>query len=184
MIKNILIVDVETTGLNPDKDDLIEVGALLFNLEHKVVLQTWSTLLYCENNPVQHINNINPLWTHSLCLNNAFIASFQHLVDAADCIVAHNAQFDKGFLLHPEIIFACFIPVEKPWVCTRNDFPWPVNLTGRKLQDVCRAMGVPYINAHRSLADCQFLVDCFVKIPDLQERFNTIVKVLPIINRA
>jgi DNA polymerase III subunit epsilon len=175
MIKNILIVDTETTGLNPGKDKLIEIGALLFNLEHKTVLQTWSTLLPCDINPVQHINNIDPVWTRKFIITTRYIEAFGDMAYGSDLIVAHNAHFDRQFLIHPSAPLNTEIRTIlaiKRWACTRSDFLWPVPLSGRKLQNVCESMGVPYVNAHRALADCQFLADCFVKIPDLQERFN------------
>ena len=64
MIENILILDTETNGLDPSKGaQVIEIGALLFNIHHREVIQSLSTLLYCDNNPVQEINHIDVEWT-------------------------------------------------------------------------------------------------------------------------
>ena len=92
----------------------------------------------------------------------------------ADAYVAHNASFDKTF-------FATAIGSEdifwiKPWICTKNDFVWPVPLQRNRLQDVCAAMGVPYVEAHRALTDCQFIVDCFNRVPDLQLRIDAALR--------
>ena len=37
-IENILILDTETTGLDENKDEIIEVGCILFNVNSKSVL--------------------------------------------------------------------------------------------------------------------------------------------------
>lgn len=172
-MENILIVDCETTGLSPSKGALlIEVGALLYNIEHRIVIQTLAGFLPCITNEVENINHIKPAWTrHS---NPQWLLdSLCHMADGADAIVAHNAQFDESFLreyVHDKDFWT------RPWICTKSDFKWPVFLPRNRLQDVCVAMDVKYVEAHRAIADCQFIADCFSKIPDLHERLSRCVK--------
>lgn len=199
MIENILIVDTETTGLHPNKGDkVIEVAAVLYNLKHKSVLQCFSTLLPCETNPVEQINNIkadatrcqypfvgakaskeqieemwnNPksaptgIYEEKISLNAILIEMSQ----ASQAYVAHNAEFDKKFM--------ATLPCgnhfsNKRWICTQNNFKWPVYLKRRRLQDICDRMGVDYVNAHRALADCLLLAQCFSRVEDLEHRFNS-----------
>lgn len=162
MIYNVLILDTETTGLHPEKGaELIEVAAILYNPAHQVVIQTLATFFPCKVNPVETINGISPAWTN-LSTGGWFIPALKAMADDADLIIAHNAQFDKTFL---ELI----IPKtdsfwKKPWMCTKNNFKWPVTLDRNRLQDVCIALGVPYVNAHRALTDCHFIASCFNKL--------------------
>ncbi len=165
MIENILIIDLETTGLSPEKDKTIEIGAVLYNIREKVVLQQLGFFLPCEENPVEHINHIKPEWTRLTSAIGQFMDAVIEMMTASDALVAHNAKFDKGFL---DKLF----PVYNKWICTKDDFKWPVQLNRKRLQDVCEAMGVPYVDAHRSLPDCNLLVQCFNKVDDLYERFN------------
>ena len=168
MIKNILVVDTETTGLFPDKGaKLIEVGALLFNVQDQVVVQTLSGFLPCEINEAEHINHIKAEWTRH-CNPEWVLDALCEMAYDAEAIVAHNAPFDKGFLQQYIVELHDFWSL--PWICTKSKFQWPVHLARNRLQDVCTAMGVQYKDAHRSLSDCQFLVDCFKLIPDLQAR--------------
>lgn len=170
MIENILILDTETTGLDPSKgSQLIEVGALLYNIKHKQVIQTLSTLLRCEENPVQNINHIDPMWTKVPKEELAAIKFLGFMSRQASFIVAHNAKFDKKFM---DTIDVDNVFHEKKWLCTKDDFKWPVITFRNRLQDICEALGVPYVNAHRSLADCNLLVQCFDKVSDLERRFN------------
>lgn len=166
---NILILDTETTGLAPEKGaKLIEVGALLYNVEHKVVLQTLSTFLPSATNEAEHINHIRPEWTLVPVDVDGAARMLEAMAKRANCIVAHNAQFDKRFMRLMPLADSFW---EKPWVCTKDKFRWPVSLGRYRLEDICHAMGVPYIQAHRSLTDCHFLADCFTKVYDLAERF-------------
>jgi DNA polymerase-3 subunit epsilon len=197
MIENILILDTETTGLFPDKGDkVIEIAAVLFNVKHKAILQCFSTLLPCDANPVEKINHISPEMTQceypfiqsklndeisaawndpnlsgSIQYEEALTFNFllMEMALAADACVAHNAQFDKSFI--------ATLPcggnlLNKKWICTKNNFTWPVPLARLRLEDICNAMSVPYLNAHRAIIDCLLLAECFQKIEDLQERIN------------
>jgi DNA polymerase-3 subunit epsilon len=172
-VENVLIIDTETTGLHPDKGaELIELALVLFNVKSKTVLQTFSTLLPVADNPVQDINGIDPLVTQSTYYLNCLQDQINLMAQAASAFVAHNAQFDELFFN----ILECELEFNIPWICTKNHFTWPVPLPRKRLQDICEAMGVPYNNAHRALNDCNFIVSCFSKIEDLQERINDAYK--------
>lgn len=169
---NVLIVDTETTGLFPEKGAVcIEVGALLYSVTHKKVLQTFSTFLPCETNEVEHVNHIKAEWTRSLMAKEMPFRFLNEMGHYANFIVAHNAEFDKKFLLTIPALQGKQL-FNTRWVCTKDHFPWPINLPRKRLQDVCEALKVPYVDAHRALTDCQFLADCFSKVADLEERFK------------
>ena len=61
--QRLLIIDTETTGLDPQTDRCIEVGAVLFDVAHRSVLSQVSFLLPCELNPAQAVNGIAPALT-------------------------------------------------------------------------------------------------------------------------
>jgi DNA polymerase-3 subunit epsilon len=168
-MKNILIIDTETTGLDPSKGaKMIELGAMLYSVEHKEVLQNLSTFLPCDVNPVENINNIKAEWTQEKIPVDASITFFKWMARNADAYVAHNADFDKKFLRTLPQLDGEFWA--KRWICTKSDFRWPVQLFRNRLQDVCAAMGVPYVDAHRALIDCHFIAMCFSKVEDLEQR--------------
>ena len=56
--ENILILDTETTGLDNENDECLEVGSILFNVKSRSVLAQQSFLLPVENNNAEKINNI------------------------------------------------------------------------------------------------------------------------------
>jgi DNA polymerase-3 subunit epsilon len=170
MIENIIILDTETTGLDPNKGSkLIEVGALLYNLKHKEVLQTMSSFFPCVTNEAIEINHIEPVVTQCKMGTHSPLMFLRDMAKNAGAIVAHNAQFDKKFLALCRELDTEFWAL--PWVCTKMDFKWPCQLFRNRLQDVCEGMGVPYVAAHRSLNDCKFIADCFKHVEDLENRF-------------
>ncbi len=170
MIENVLIVDTETTGLDPNKGaKLIELAAILYNVKHRTILQQFSTLMPCDENPVENINNISAESTRVKMPMTLIVPLLSQLADHAQAWVAHNADFDKKFINtidpQPPQRFT-----ERRWICTKADFRWPVQLYRTRLQDVCTAMGVAYVDAHRALADCDFIAKCFSKVADLEAR--------------
>ncbi len=175
MIENILIIDTETTGLSPEKGaKLIEIAVVLFNVKHRSILQSYSTLLPCNENPVENINHIKADVTLSNFYLGLMDVTIRMMAYDAQVCVAHYAEFDKRFIATlPDTVRQ--IILDKPWICTKANFTWPVSLSRLRLEDICKAMGVPYINAHRALADCLLLAQCFEKVEDLEDRLSRCV---------
>lgn len=171
MIENVLILDTETTGLHPEKGDtVIEIGAILYNLKNKTILQNFSTLFPCEANPVEHINGISADSTKCNYPLEVVMQQLKLMTLHSQACIAHNAEFDKKFI---KSLSVWQFMSHHPWICTRDHFKWPVNLYRNRLQDVCNAMGVPYVEAHRALNDCRLIAECFSKIGDLELRMET-----------
>jgi DNA polymerase III subunit epsilon len=167
MIRRCLIIDTETTGLDPSTDSVIETGLVLYSVEHQTTLIQFSTLHYASANPAEQINRIPaaalidieeryPLLSLSSLLSC--------LVEDADVIVAHNAEFDRAFFggnWH-----------SKPWLCTKDDFTWPRQTKpGESLVTLALEHGIGVASAHRALTDCQLIAALFDRMPDLQGMF-------------
>ena len=58
-IEKILILDTETTGLDENKDEVIEIGCILFDVSFKCVLSQVSFLFPVNNNEAENINGIS-----------------------------------------------------------------------------------------------------------------------------
>jgi DNA polymerase III epsilon subunit-like protein len=160
MINNLLIIDIETTGLSPEQgSELIEVGAILYNVPLPCILTQVSTLL-----PVRVIGQEE---THKISLkmansvnHNVLIASnllLGELVKNADYAISHGAAFDKQF-------FA----TDLQWLCTYEDFRFtpykPSSLINLALHH-----GITIKIAHRALTDCGLIAEILSKRDDLEE---------------
>jgi DNA polymerase-3 subunit epsilon len=166
MIRRCLIVDTETTGLDPQKDAVIEIGCVLYSVAHQTTLIQFSTLIYAASNAAESVNRITPAALadiedrYPLNLGNVYAP----LIADADLIVAHNADFDRSFLAgdwHG-----------KPWVCTKFDFTWPRQAReGESLVSLALNHGIGVASAHRALTDCQLIAALFDRMTDLQSMF-------------
>jgi DNA polymerase-3 subunit epsilon len=161
-MRTILIVDVETTGLDPATCDLIEVGAVLFDVQRRSVLSQVSTLLPVLQNPVERINRISA--EVASATPHAVIREAKELVKAlathADAYVAHNAEFDSKWL--PGL-------GDKPWICTMQDVRWPrVSKAHPSVVSLALDYGVPVWAAHRALTDCTYLAQVMEREPELE----------------
>ena len=165
--QRLLILDTETTGLDPREHQCIEVGAVLFDVARRSVLSQVSFLLPCDHNPAQAVNGIDPLLTRQQQPWSAAMACFEALVEAADLLVAHNAAFDRQWFG-----VGALPPLQKPWLCSMEDIRWPAERQLRanpSVRDLALAYAVPVWAAHRALTDCIYLAQVFERCDDLEQ---------------
>jgi DNA polymerase-3 subunit epsilon len=58
-MNTLLIIDLETTGLKPETDSPIELGAILYSIPDHCTIQQISTLFSVMDNPAENINRIS-----------------------------------------------------------------------------------------------------------------------------
>ena len=101
--RTLLILDTETTGLEPENHCCVEVGAILFDVQSRAVLAQQSFLLPAETNAAEPINRIPAVVTRLPQPWKQALLWFQNLLDAADVLVAHNAAFDRQWFGRGEL---------------------------------------------------------------------------------
>ncbi|MFM7170593.1 MAG: 3'-5' exonuclease [Cyanobium sp.] len=165
-LERLLVLDTETTALSPEQGECIEVGAVLFHVPGRAVLTQVSFLLPCHTNGAEAINGIPASVSQLEQPWREAQSCFLAMVAAADGILAHNAAFDRQWFGHGAL------PVlEKPWICSMEDIPWPADRQLRpnpSVRDLAIAYGVPVWAAHRALTDCTYLVQVLQRCDDLE----------------
>ncbi len=164
--QHLLILDTETTGLDPERDHCIEVGAVLFHVPSRAVLSQLSLLLPCQSNPAKAINGIDAAVSRLEQPWQAGLIYFQELVASADAMVAHNAAFDRAWFGRGHLP-----GIEKPWICSMDDLRWPSECrlkTTPSVRDLALAYGIPVWAAHRALTDCIYLAQVFERCEALE----------------
>lgn len=163
--QRLLILDTETTGLDPERDHCIEVGAVLFHVSSRAVLSQLSLLLPCQSNAAEAINGIDAAVSRLEQPWQAGLLYFQELVASADVIVAHNAAFDRAWFGRGPLP-----AIDKPWLCSMDDLRWPSERRLKatpSVRDLALAYGIPVWAAHRALTDCIYLAQVFERCEDL-----------------
>ena len=99
-MRNLLIIDTETTGLDAKEGKVIEIGAIFYNIPTQTITHQVSTLMHAESNPAFDINRISPNALQSVLLENqsAAISMVHFMLVMCDAVVAHNAAFDRGWI--------------------------------------------------------------------------------------
>jgi len=166
-IEKILILDTETTGLDENKDEVIEIGCILFDVSFKCVLSQVSFLLPVNTNEAEYVNRISAEVTKISQPWEDGLNFFLKLVEYSDFIVAHNVEFDKKWFgkgILPKI--------NKKWICSLDDIDWTFQKslkTRPSVTDLALSFSIPVWNLHRALADCFYLSEVFKKCENLEE---------------
>lgn len=157
----VLGVDFETTGVDPYNDDIIEVGAVLWDVdEHRPLLMVSDLVTTTRNIPPQitEITGIHPedLKSYGISLDQA-LERLARAARPASYLVAHNGlKFDKLFLERAcggagsERYLSSF---NRPWIDTLTDLPYPNSITTRKLSYLAAEHGFLNPFRHRALFD-------------------------------
>jgi DNA polymerase III subunit epsilon len=180
MVENVLILDTETTALEVDQGQVIEVGAILYSVKHQTSIQQVSTLLPAFNNPAERINRITATTLLDVSLETAQIgiAMMTKMATMADFVIAHNTEFDKKWFgrINGELFLPSLVNAEGKelqWLCTCTDFEFPQQTRPHQsLVDLVLAHGIGVYANHRALTDCQLIAALFDVMEDLQQLFT------------
>ena len=156
-IKRALVIDVETTGLSTENDDIIQLAMLPFDYEaesgriltvHKA--QAFDQLREPAVPISEEASLINGITNEMVAGKSIDGSAVATVVANADLIIAHNASFDRPMV---ERHWKCF--AEKPWACTLTSIDWlREGYSSGKLDYLGMQFGWFY-DGHRAMADCE-----------------------------
>ena len=152
----ILGFDVESTGLDPKKDSITEMGLVLYDTDLKTPVRISGFLVKGGfiSEEITRITGITQAAVDTYGFEPSMaVKAIAQMANFADFFCAHNAPFDKGFL---EELFKRqgFNLQEKPWIDTRTDLPPEAYKKGKSasLKYLCADHGFLY-SAHRAVND-------------------------------
>lgn len=161
--KDYTILDLETTGVNPNVDKIIELSAIKYRNNREV--GRFTTLVNPERRipmDVQNLTNIRPWNVEKAPKIDAAIRDFDKFL-GDDTIVGYNVNFDVNFT---------YDAMEKYLGKTlNNDFVDVKKLAHRELDldryrqvDVVSHYGLSSEGAHRAINDCEMCHAIFDRI--------------------
>ncbi|RPH60130.1 MAG: hypothetical protein EHM81_06880, partial [Chloroflexi bacterium] len=158
---SIVAIDIETTGLDANKDVIIEIGAVRFN-GHRVE-DEWSTLI----NPGRHIpENITGLTG----IDDAMVRNAPRLADVLEDLEAfvgdapvlgQNVRFDLGFLQKQRIL--AYNEVADTYEMASVLLP---TASRYNLGALGQLLGIPLPASHRALDDARVTHAVYARLLD------------------
>lgn len=155
MIESLLVVDTETSSLDPKTGMIVEIAAAHWSVRYRTLISCWSSLVRANQAPAVDIPQEALLM--GVPLPN-LMSRLMFDASACDAIVAHSASFDRGFLGD----------LSRPWICSMNDLTWPKPSSSRSLVAMAVAQGVAVTHAHRALTDVMLIVRMLETVLDIQ----------------
>lgn len=167
LVDNYVLVDIETTGLSPQKDDIIEIGAI--KVKDNKVVDTYSSLINIGRNVPAYITKLTGITTEMIKESGKETPEvLQEFVDFAgdDIIVGHNVNFDINFIYdkcekyldkHVSNDFIDTMKIAKKLVDTPN----------YKLGTLAEYFEVDYNGAHRGLKDVEITYEVYNKLKNI-----------------
>ncbi|SDM17926.1 DNA polymerase-3 subunit epsilon [Geodermatophilus siccatus] len=158
----VAVVDLETTGLSPRVDRVVEVGVVLLD-ERGEVEGEFATLL----NPGR---DVGPTGLHGIRASDvveaptfADVAPHLRSLLSGRVVVAHNALFDLRFLARE--FGRVQLPVDlSPSLCTMRLAPLFFGPGTRSLQALCGYLDIPFDHPHAALGDARATAELMVRM--------------------
>ena len=159
--ENYIMLDLETTGLDPRYDEIIEFAAL--RVRGNEITDRYQTFVKPENPIPDFIAELTGITNDMVAAAPSVGEALPGIMDfiGDDLVIAHNANFDVNFLY--DACESCGVShFSNRFVDTlriaRKLFP---EQRHHRLGDLLVPLGVTASDEHRALADCLTPFDCY-----------------------
>lgn len=149
-----LVVDLETTGIDPDRDEIIEIGIIEFGVEEgrkPAITNMYSALSQPSQSLSEEIKKLTGLDDEILKGQQIDWELVRSYFDRSALYIAHNSSFDRSFLerVWPDA------PLPGQWACSMRHVDWEAHgFRTRSLNYLAADHGFVNAFAHRALFDC------------------------------
>lgn len=152
-----VFVDVETTGLDRELAEIIELGVVPFHFDpdRAQLLSVGLDMTYGgfeepKGEIPPDITKITGITAEDVIGKRLDESVIELLVSQAVLVVAHNAEFDRPILERRLPAFK-----DKHWACSQREVDWPsYGAVGAKLGNILSTVCGEFYDAHRAVDDC------------------------------
>ncbi len=159
--RTFVAIDLETTGLDPRRDRIIEIGAVRFNMQG--IVERFTALVNPHRSiplSIQQLTGIRDADVASAPDLEQVLPEFLSFVDlSVDALVGHNVDFDLGFL------HAAGVHLRLPALDTYDLATILVpGMPSYSLGELARQLDIPLDQAHRALGDAEAAARLFIDL--------------------
>lgn len=152
----VVVFDIETTGFNARKDDIIEIGAV--KIKDRKVIDTFNTFVHTDMKLPEKIIELTSI-TDDMLIDAPSITealtSFKEFVGEDSILVAHNAGFDVKFIKEKNMV-NFNEKYEKPVIDTLELAKALVKgVKNYKLDTLTKKFNIVLENHHRAVDDAK-----------------------------
>lgn len=173
--KDYVVIDLETTGLMPDFDEIIEIAAL--KVQDGKVTDKFQQLVKPDNEIgsfIEKLTGITNEMLESAPKINEVLPLFDKFVGDST-VVGHNVNFDVNFL-YDNYMNVLEKPFSNNFIDTmrisRKIYP---ELSHHRLKDIVQHLSIEENGYHRALQDCEYTYKCYQSMENtVMQDFNGI----------
>lgn len=156
--KKAVVVDVEATGADCARDEIIEIGMVAFAYTPEGEILGILGVYSCFDQPktsitaeITALTGIDNSMVEGCAIDAADVEAF---IADADLVIAHNADYDRKMV---ERRWPAF--VAKCWACTMSEIDWKAEgFEGMKLGLLLLQSG-RFHTGHRATSDCHAVIE-------------------------
>ena len=164
MIDSYVCIDLETTGLNPKSDKIIEIGVV--KVENKEIVREWETLVNPGRKLEERITELTGIHDEQLLSVPDIEEVLPQLLELIgdDILLGHSVLFDYSFVKKAAVNQK--MSFEKEGIDTlKIARKYLTELESRSLPYLCRHYGINH-SAHRALHDAKATVELYRKLAE------------------
>ena len=162
-----VVVDIETTGLRPASDNIIEIAAIKV-VNNKIVdrFQSLINPLCSVDYYITAITHITNEMLEDAPTIDAVLPIFKGFIGDS-ILLGHNVNFDVNFL-YENFMNVFYQPLRNDFIDTlKLSRRTMLHLKSHKLEILCREFDLVNDNAHRALSDCEVTLKIYHRLRDI-----------------
>ncbi len=157
-----IFLDLETTGLDPTRDEIIEIAMVPFTFSHDGRIFEIGDAFASLREPgvpiSAEITALTGITADMVAGQTVDLDAVRQMAAGAVLVIAHNAAFDRPFAERLDPVFAT-----KPWACSMSQVPWAEEgFEGTKLGYLAARQGF-FFDGHRAADDCLAAIELLAR---------------------
>lgn len=169
--ETLVIIDFETTGLDPQNEKIIQIAAIKIQDNKEEVFVTYVNPEKGISSFIEGLTGINDKMVLNAPKEHEALEMLSNFIPKNSIIIAQNAPFDLSFM-HHGVLRAGWDPIPIDFYCTRTMAAVLFPNLSHKLVDIIDLFDIKLDNAHDALNDATATKELFFKLKHIADLHN------------